>query len=187
MKTESPRAQLDALGDYIRTQRKNAELSLRELAEKTGVSNPYLSQLERGLHEPSMRVLSAIADALEVSIETLLRSAGLLRGDDGDLDGPPATAAAIAADRLLTDDQRAALLAVYQSYVEGNRASGVLDDDVDNVDDVDDAEDGDDQESSDDDEDEAHVATKADGEPPVKTPKKKSGKAKATNAKKKSA
>jgi len=128
VKTESPRTQLDALGQYIRSQRKNAELSLRELAEKTGVSNPYLSQLERGLHEPSMRVLSAIAEALEVSIETLLSRAGLLRGDEGDLDGEamPDTPVAIAGDPLLTGDQRAALLAVYQSYVEGNRAAGRL-------------------------------------------------------------
>ena len=71
------REQLQALGEFIRTQRQQAQMSLRDLAELTNVSNPYLSQIERGLHEPSMRVLKAISDALNVSIETLLARAGL--------------------------------------------------------------------------------------------------------------
>ena len=73
--------QREALGAFIRTQRKLANLSLRQLAEMTSLSNPYLSQVERGLHQPSVRVLKLISDALNVSAETLLAQAGLLDGD----------------------------------------------------------------------------------------------------------
>jgi transcriptional regulator with XRE-family HTH domain len=119
---ERVREQLDSLGSFIRDQRHKAEMSLRELADKANISNPYLSQVERGLHEPSVRVLNSIANALNVSAETLLRSAGLL-DDDGDARRRE-TEEAIGADPLLTDDQRSSLLAVYRSYVEGNAASG---------------------------------------------------------------
>ena len=71
-------AQRDALGAYIRSQRKLANLSLRQLAELTSLSNPYLSQIERGLHQPSVRVLKLLSGALNVSAETLLAEAGLL-------------------------------------------------------------------------------------------------------------
>ena len=71
------REQLQTLGAFIRAQRQQAQMSLRDLADLTNVSNPYLSQIERGLHEPSMRVLKSISDALEVSIDTLLARAGL--------------------------------------------------------------------------------------------------------------
>lgn len=112
------REQLDALGSFIRDQRKNAEMSLRELADKANISNPYLSQVERGLHEPSVRVLTSIAGALNLSAETLLRSAGLI---DEAADGTqPETADAIARDPLLTAEQRAALLSVYRSYLQVN-------------------------------------------------------------------
>jgi transcriptional regulator with XRE-family HTH domain len=113
----------EALGAFIRTQRKLANLSLRQLAELTSLSNPYLSQVERGLHQPSVRVLKAISDALNVSAETLLAQAGLI---DAAVGGPaPAkeepevfpTEAAIRADERLTEEQRAALLAVYRSMV----------------------------------------------------------------------
>ena len=107
---------LTALGDYIRTQRRLANLSLRDMAERTRVSNPYLSQVERGLHEPSVRVLKAIATALNVSAESLLAHAGLLEEDET----VPATEDAIRADRLLGPDQKQALLAVYRSYVATN-------------------------------------------------------------------
>ena len=117
----SAREHLQALGDFIRAQRKLARLSLRDLAELTDVSNPYLSQLERGLHEPSVRVIKSIARALNVSAETLLVQAGLL---DDDADRPAAasraTEDAIRADPALSDDQRTALLAVYRSYVSGD-------------------------------------------------------------------
>jgi transcriptional regulator with XRE-family HTH domain len=116
------RSQLEALGNLIRSQRKLARLSLRDLAELTNVSNPYLSQIERGLHEPSVRVLRSIARALNVSAETLLAQAGLL-DDDGDAGAPTSasTESAIRADTNLTDAQKEALLGVYRSYVAANR------------------------------------------------------------------
>jgi transcriptional regulator with XRE-family HTH domain len=106
------------LGAFIRAQRQMANLSLRQLSALTQVSNPYLSQVERGLHEPSVRVLKSIADALNVSAETLFEHAGLVSGTKKlDID---ATEGAIRADRRLTEAQRRALLSVYHSYVEGN-------------------------------------------------------------------
>jgi transcriptional regulator with XRE-family HTH domain len=121
---EGVREQLGALGTFIREQRQKAELSLRELADRANISNPYLSQIERGLHEPSVRVLTSIADALELSADTLLRSAGLISGDDGGARRLE-TEAAIRTDPHLTDDQRDALLRVYRSYTaeSGNTAT----------------------------------------------------------------
>jgi len=116
---EGVREQLQSLGAFIRAQRQQAQMSLRDLAEKTNVSNPYLSQIERGLHEPSMRVLKAISDALNVSIETLLARAGLASDrTDADQVASVDTAGAILADPALTDEQRSSLLAVYHSYVD---------------------------------------------------------------------
>jgi transcriptional regulator with XRE-family HTH domain len=119
------KSQLESLGNLIRSQRKLAQLSLRELAERTNVSNPYLSQIERGLHEPSVRVLRSIARALNVSAETLLSQAGLLEGEEQSTDGSapssPSTEAAIRADADLSDSQKEALLGVYRSYVAANR------------------------------------------------------------------
>jgi transcriptional regulator with XRE-family HTH domain len=99
-------------------------MSLRQLADLTDVSNPYLSQIERGLHEPSVRVLKSIARALNVSAETLLAQAGLL--SDEEAGGAPgneghATEAAIKADPALTEAQKEALLGVYRSYLAENR------------------------------------------------------------------
>jgi transcriptional regulator with XRE-family HTH domain len=112
---------MEALGSFIKAQRQVANLSLREMARMTDVSNAYLSQIERGLHQPSVRVLRSVADALNVSAETLLSQAGLL--DDDDMDegaaagpGPARTVAAILADPTLTPEQREALLTVYRSY-----------------------------------------------------------------------
>lgn len=99
-----------------------AELSLRELAARTNVSNPYLSQIERGLHEPSVRVLKAIAAALNMSAESLLKQAGLLEEEGGPDESAPTTEKAIAADNALKPEQRTALLAVYRSYLEANDA-----------------------------------------------------------------
>ena len=115
-------AQRKLLGEFIRTQRRLANLSLRDLAERAAVSNPYLSQIERGLHEPSVRVLKAIAGALDLSAETLLAQAGLLERT-GDAPSPErgVTEAAIAADPDLTEEQKHALLAVYRSYVDATR------------------------------------------------------------------
>jgi transcriptional regulator with XRE-family HTH domain len=105
--------QLEALGEYIRMQRKLANLSLRDLAAMTDVSNAYLSQIERGLHEPSVRVLRSIAQALEISANSLLTQAGLLE------DNPSTrrTEDAILADSVLSAAQKEALLAVYRSFV----------------------------------------------------------------------
>jgi transcriptional regulator with XRE-family HTH domain len=125
---ESWAAQREALGAFIREQRKQANLSLRQLAERTRLSNPYLSQVERGLHQPSVRVLRAISDALNLSAETLLTQAGLLDqlagGADADPDGAapepavPETEQAIRADKRLTEDQKSALLVVYRSMLQ---------------------------------------------------------------------
>ncbi len=106
------------LGDFIRAQRQMANLSLRQLSALTAVSNPYLSQVERGLHEPSVRVLKSIADALNLSAETLFEQAGLISRTDNPDD--ETTEVAIRADRRLTESQRRALLSVYRSYVEAN-------------------------------------------------------------------
>ena len=103
------------LGGFIRAQRQMANLSLRQLSAMAKVSNPYLSQVERGLHEPSVRVLKSIADALNVSAQTLFEQAGLI-GDTENM-GNQGTEFAIRADRRLTETQRRAMLSVYRSYV----------------------------------------------------------------------
>jgi len=112
------RSQLQALGRLIREQRERAELSMRELAKRADISNPYLSQIERGLHEPSVRVLTSIANALNLSAEALLRGAGML--GEGPNDKLPDTERALMSDPRLTLEQRQALLTVYRSYVEHN-------------------------------------------------------------------
>ena len=116
------KTQLEAFGSFVRTQRQLAKLSLREMAELAMVSNPYLSQIERGLHEPSIRVIKAIARALDIPAETLLAQVGLV-GEDNGTGGrmPGATELAISADPHLSDGQRQALLAVYRSYVAESR------------------------------------------------------------------
>ena len=110
--------QLHALGAFIRAQRQLANLSLRQMADLAQVSNPYLSQLERGLHEPSVRVLQSVAKALNVSAETLLAHAGI--DDPGAAADQLDTEAAIRADERLSDEQKQALLTVYRSYVQSN-------------------------------------------------------------------
>lgn len=105
-----------ALGAFIREQRNAAHLSLRALADKAGVSNPYLSQIERGLHEPSVRVLRSIATALNLSVETMLVRAGLLDPEETGVAGRADVATAIRDDPDLTEEQKASLLAVYRSY-----------------------------------------------------------------------
>ena len=115
-------SQMEALGDFIRRQRKLANLSLRQLAEKTRLSNPYLSQIERGLHQPSMRVIKLISEALNVSAESLLTHAGLLHHGDGavgDVPDVPTVEQAIVADEHLSDQQKAALISVYRSMAGG--------------------------------------------------------------------
>lgn len=109
---------LDALGALLRARRLALRLSLRELSARTNVSNAYLSELERGLHEPSLSVLRALASALETPLGVLLRGAGVLEESpeqDSAAAGP--TEAAIARDPALSEAQRFALLSVYRSFV----------------------------------------------------------------------
>lgn len=124
--TDMWQARREALGAFIRQQRQRANLSLRQLAELTSLSNPYLSQVERGLHQPSVRVLKAISEALNLSAETLLAEAGLIdamagtRQDVGQAasrPSVPSTEDAIRADQRLSDEQKAALIAVYRSML----------------------------------------------------------------------
>jgi transcriptional regulator with XRE-family HTH domain len=120
-------AQREALGAFIRTQRRMANLSLRQLAELTHLSNPYLSQIERGLHQPSVRVLKQISDALNLSAETLMAQAGLIDAVAADAAGGgdetqaarqvPPTVDAIRGDERLSEEQKAALIAVYRSML----------------------------------------------------------------------
>lgn len=110
-----------AFGDYVRSQRKLAELSLRQLADMTSLSNPYLSKLERGLHQPSVNAVTTIAKALGVPAETLLaKAAGLVSGFDlksGDNEVTVTTEQAIKRDAALSDEQKLALLGVYRSFL----------------------------------------------------------------------
>lgn len=114
-------AQLEALGAFIRAQRQLADLSLREMASLTRISNAYLSQVERGLHQPSLTVLRAIADALGLTTEQLLAKAGWTKAvpDDVPVEQPAGTEASIRCDPRLTEVQREALLGVYRSFIEG--------------------------------------------------------------------
>ncbi|MFD9439222.1 helix-turn-helix domain-containing protein [Streptomyces sp. NPDC060006] len=106
------------LGEYLRDQRRNAQLSLRQLAEAAGVSNPYLSQIERGLRKPSAEVLQQVAKALRISAETLYVRAGIL---DAERDRDEVeTRAVIIADPTLTERQKQVLLQIYESFRKEN-------------------------------------------------------------------
>jgi transcriptional regulator with XRE-family HTH domain len=115
-------AKLDVrnLGDYIREQRSAAQISLRQLAALAGVSNPYLSQIERGLRKPSAEILQQIAKALRISAEALYVQAGILEERYGDSDVP----AAILADAHLAERQKQVLLELYEAYRRESAASG---------------------------------------------------------------
>lgn len=116
---------VEDLGDYLREQRLANRLSLRQLAEATGVSNPYLSQIERGLRRPSADVLQQIAKALRISAETLYVQAGIL---DPDTEATRNVELAILADTGLTERQKQSLIDVYQSFrAANNHAEVVLD------------------------------------------------------------
>ena len=114
--------QLGSLGEFIASQRRSAELSLRQLAEQTGVSNPYLSQIERGLRRPSAEVLQQLSKALRVSAETLYVRAGIL-----DPEEHPSTTVelAVLADPGISERQKRVLIDVYTSFVKENeKATG---------------------------------------------------------------
>jgi transcriptional regulator with XRE-family HTH domain len=106
------------LGDYLREQRQSARLSLRQLSELAGVSNPYLSQIERGLKRPSAEILQQLAKGLEVSSESLYVKAGILDAEVATHTGGPDVRHAIAADPALTARQKKTLLDIYESYLE---------------------------------------------------------------------
>ncbi len=110
------RSHLLDLGSFIRSQRRLAQLSQRELAKLTALSDPYVSQLERGLHEPSVRVLRALGKALNVPVETML---GMLGEElDGDVE-QVSTEAVIKRDTALSDSQKAAMLEIYKGFTGG--------------------------------------------------------------------
>jgi transcriptional regulator with XRE-family HTH domain len=108
-----------SLGEYIREQRRHAQYSLRQLADAAGVSNPYLSQIERGLRKPSAEILQQIAKALRISAETLYVQAGIL--DEREEAGLELRAA-IFADSLINERQKQVLLAVYDSFLKENES-----------------------------------------------------------------
>lgn len=111
---------VETLGDYLRDQRRQAQMSLRQLAEKSDVSNPYLSQIERGVRRPSAEVLQQIAKALRISAESLYVRAGLI---DADESGARMVEDAVALDPRLTERQKTALLDIYRSFVGADVAS----------------------------------------------------------------
>ena len=111
---------VEGLGEYLREQRGQAQMSLRQLAELTDVSNPYLSQIERGLRRPSAEVLQQIAKALRISAESLYVRAGIL---DADESGARMVEDAIALDARLTERQKTAMLDIYRSFVGTDEAT----------------------------------------------------------------
>jgi transcriptional regulator with XRE-family HTH domain len=110
------------LGTFIRSQRDAAQMSVRRLAELAGVSNPYLSQIERGLRKPSAEILQQIAKALRISAETLYVHAGILDAD-ADAAARPSVIEAIGVDPHLTNEQRKSLITVYESFRAQNAAA----------------------------------------------------------------
>jgi transcriptional regulator with XRE-family HTH domain len=120
--TESAAARVRDLGAFIREQRRAAKLSLRTLADRAGVSNPYLSQIERGLRRPSADILQRVAEALRISAESLYVQAGMLEERRGRLDEH------IRAASELTESQKRSLLEIYQAFVaDGQRPQNPTD------------------------------------------------------------
>ena len=114
---------VNELGSFIREQRSSARLSLRRLSELAGISNPYLSQIERGLRRPSAEILQQIAKALRISAETLYVQAGILERPDGDTD----LSRHIFNDHHLTEEQRQAMLRIYLSFRHENEDQAASD------------------------------------------------------------
>ena len=112
-------SKVGSIGEYIREQRQRAKISVRQLAEAAGVSNPYLSQIERGLRKPSAEILQQIAKGLRISAEVLYVKAGILEEREADTD----VQAAIRADLILTERQKQVLLDIYESFGKENEAA----------------------------------------------------------------
>jgi transcriptional regulator with XRE-family HTH domain len=123
MSGDALETRLRDLGSFIRDQRRNARLSLRKLSEAAGISNPYLSQIERGLRKPSAEILQAIAKGLRISAETLYVRAGILDERSGHA---PDVVDAVLADPTLTDRQKQVLMEVYRSFQTESRAGEEL-------------------------------------------------------------
>lgn len=117
------RIDVSGLGGFIRDQRDQAQMSLRQLAKAADVSNPYLSQVERGLRKPSAEILTRIAQGLRISAETLYVQAGILDQREGD----EAVTTAIAADATISERQRTTLLQIYAAFQSENRAQAERD------------------------------------------------------------
>jgi len=115
-------SKVGSIGEYIREQRTRAKISLRQLADVSGISNPYLSQIERGLRKPSAEILQQIAKGLRISAEALYVQAGILEDREADTD----VQAAVRADLVLTERQKQVLLDIYASFLKENEASGVI-------------------------------------------------------------
>lgn len=113
------RIEVSGIGEFIREQRDQAQMSLRQLSKAAEVSNPYLSQVERGLRKPSAEILGRIAQGLRISAETLYVQAGILDEREGD----EAVTTAIAADATLTERQRTTLLQIYAAFQAENKAA----------------------------------------------------------------
>lgn len=111
-----------ALGSFIRAQRQLSDMSLRQLATLSNVSNAYLSQIERGLHQPSFKVVQSIAEALNISTEYLLSQSGWLTTSEGSTAEQSGAEAAIQADPVLTDDEKQVVLGVYRSLRSRHQA-----------------------------------------------------------------
>lgn len=109
------------LGEYIKDQRTAAQISIRGLAAKAGVSNPYLSQVERGLRRPSAEILAQIAHGLSISVESLLAKAGILETADA-----PGVVIAVHADEVLTERQKSALIDIYAAFRKETEAAVAL-------------------------------------------------------------
>lgn len=116
MSADRENTNLISLGTFIRSQRRLAELSQRELAKLTELSDPYVSQLERGLHEPSVRVLRSMARALNLPLETLMSKAGWIDHEEADGSDGPDTSAVIRSDARLNAKQKAAMLEIYAAF-----------------------------------------------------------------------
>ena len=121
MPPEALEARLRDLGEFIREQRRNARLSLRKLSELAGISNPYLSQIERGLRKPSAEILQSIARGLRISAETLYVRAGILDERSREITD---LVEAIVHDPTLTDRQKQVLIEIYRSFQAEARPAG---------------------------------------------------------------